>query len=269
MATYFIGDVQGCLDELQDLLTLIDFNRNIDQLNFVGDLVNRGPKSLEVLNFIHELPNSQIILGNHDLHLLALGYKAIPDLHPHTMNDILTAPNCQLLLDWLRQQPLLHVDHERKFVMIHAGIPPQWQLEQAQKFAQEVENTLRSNEAKTFLQHMFGNQPDTWNEHLKSWDRIRYITNALTRIRFCTHEGQLNLTAKGTQSPDPKSFFPWFEIANPSLTDFDIFFGHWAALKGQCEVRKFHNLDTGCVWGGELTAFRLEDHQRFSVPARA
>lgn len=263
MATYAIGDVQGCFDELQALLKKIKFNPQIDQLWFVGDLVNRGPKSLEVLRFIKNLPHAHIVLGNHDLHLMALAYG--DSYSHHTLNDILTAPDRDELIQWLRQLPLLHHDTQLNYVMVHAGIYPLWDLSQAKTYAKEFENALRSEKLPQLLKNIYGDQPDQWHENLSGWDRLRFIANTFTRMRFCTLEGKLDLHSVGGIGSQPKDYLPWFKVPNRRTQNDNIIFGHWAALQNETDESRVFALDTGCVWGNCLTAMRLEDRKRFSV----
>ena len=266
MATYAIGDIHGCYKPLRALLKKVKFNSDKDILWFVGDLINRGPQSLDTLRFIYGLRDqSVIVLGNHDLHLLAMhaGYRT-PSPND-TVDDILNAPDCEELLYWLRQQPLLHHDSERDITMVHAGIPPQWSVKKALKRAQEVEQVLRGDEWEIFLQSMYGNKPARWKKGLQTTERWRVITNYLTRMRFCSAKGSLDLTSKGGLHHAPKGYAPWFEYTHRKTWYNTIIFGHWAALAGETYSEHAHSLDTACVWGGTLTALRLEDWQRFSV----
>lgn len=263
MKTYLIGDVQGCFDSLQALLEKIHFNPATDQLGFVGDLVNRGPKSLETLRFIYQLHNPLIVLGNHDLHFLALYFQNIPFAkHDHTLQVLLNAPDCPQLIDFLLHQPFLHIDQSNHFAMVHAGIPPQWTLSEAQYHAHEAQQLLQKNPTQ-FLTEIYGNQPERWEDAKTKWDRMRYIVNAFTRMRFCTKTGELDLTNKLDLSTDP-AFRPWFEWINP---DMDIYFGHWASLDGNCGKPRIFALDTGCAWGGRLTAQRVNGSS-VSISAR-
>ena len=266
MSTYAIGDVQGCFDELQAVLNLFHFNPKKDMLWFVGDLVNRGPNSLETLRFIKSLPNRRIVLGNHDLHLLAVAYGAQEQKPEDTIDDVLAAPDRDELLTWLRKQPLLY--QNSNYVMVHAGIPPQWTCAQAAQYAEEVQQVLANDKFKDFLMHMYGNQPDRWSDDLIGWDRLRFITNALTRLRFCTIEGQLDLQTKTVLQKQHSDYFPWFKIANRKHQKDNILFGHWAALKANVDEAHVFALDAGCVWGGNLLALCLEDQTRYSVPCK-
>jgi len=263
MATYAIGDIQGCFDELQQLLDRIQFGPD-DQLWIAGDLVNRGPKSLETLRFLKQLgERARIVLGNHDLHLLAVYYGAASVKRGDTLNEILNAPDCDELMQWLRQQKLVIADEQLGYVMVHAGIPPQWSVRKARKRAKEVETVLRSTLAREYFYHMYGNRPERWHKELEGWDRLRCITNYFTRMRFCDAEGTLDFSAKGGLDTQPEGFLPWFRQPRKSQ-DLAIIFGHWAALEGEAEADHVFALDTGCVWGNTLTAMRLEDRQLFS-----
>ncbi len=266
MSTYAIGDVQGCYDALMRLLDLIQFDETKDQLWFVGDLVNRGAGSLKVLRFLKQHENNHIIvLGNHDLHLLAVakGYQSLRPLD--TFQEVLVANDLDELVDWLRHLPLLHYDADLNFVMAHAGIYPAWNLAQAKSLANEVETILRGDEFDPFLKVMYGNEPDCWSEDLKGFDRTRFVVNALTRMRYCDNECHLNLTEKGMLTDKPKGFSPWFEIKRAEPIDANIVFGHWAALNGKTNIPNIFATDTGCAWGYDLTALRLEDQKAFQV----
>lgn len=268
MSTYVIGDVHGCFDPLRRLLDKIQFNEHQDTLWFTGDLVNRGPHSLETIRWIKNLPKQTIIvLGNHDLTLLAVGREAIPyNPKRHTFIDILKAPDRDELLNWLQAQPLLHHDNHSGFMLIHAGLPPQWDLDTAKMLAREVEHVLQSSDNLEFFKHMYGNFPKRWEPHLIGWDRLRFIVNCLTRLRFCNEMGELELTVTGFENNLPHNLYPWFKISHRKSAHLNILFGHWAALEGQADVPNVFPLDTGCVWGNALTAFRLEDRQKITVP---
>lgn len=265
MAVYAIGDIQGCLDELQALLRLIDFDRERDTLWFAGDLVNRGPRSLDTLRFIHDLGDRAItVLGNHDLHLLATDYDARYTRPKDTLQEILDAPDRERLLNWLRTRPLLHHDATLNFSLLHAGLPPQWDLTTAQACAQEVETVLRSHHYGEFLAGMYGNLPDTWSADLKGLDRLRFIVNCFTRLRYCSPSGKLNLKDKGAPGTQSAGNQPWFSIKDRASRDLRILFGHWSTL-GTCKEANVFPLDTGCLWGGKLTALRLDDLKTFSL----
>lgn len=266
MSTYAIGDIQGCYQPLRRLLEKIQFDDKQDTLWFTGDLVNRGPQSLQVLRFVYQLGGKhQTVLGNHDLHLLAVASGTRTPHHSDTLHDILAAPDKTELLDWLRFRPLLVQHPASGYVMTHAGIAPAWTIEQAIKLAHEVEAVLRGDDASALYQHMYGNQPDHWDDALTGTDRLRCIINYFTRMRFCHRDGRLDLTYKGTIPDKPADLVPWFDVKPRVHAETKIIFGHWAALSGEVDVPNLFALDTGCVWGGKLTAMRLEDGVRFAV----
>jgi len=271
MPTYAIGDVQGCYQELLDLLDRINFDGHNDRLWFTGDLVNRGPDSLSTLRLAKRL-GAVTVLGNHECHLLAIAAGICPHGKKDTLEAILQADDRVELLDWIQHQPLLHHDRESGYVMIHAGLPPQWDLQAAIERSREVEETLISNRANDFFAHMYGNQPDRWHDELTGWDRLRFITNAFTRMRFCNNDGRMNFRDKGPPGTESKSYLPWFKVSSRKSRDEKIIFGHWASLySGNLagfETDNVYPLDTGCVWGRSLTAMRLEDNTYFTVPSR-
>lgn len=257
MSIYAIGDVQGCYDSLQSLLQKVRFDPAKDQLWFVGDLVNRGPDSLKVLRFVKGLGEHAItVLGNHDLHLLAVAEGLRKDKH-HDLGDILAAPDKDELLTWLRQRPLLHHDKKTGYTMIHAGLPPQWDLATAQRCAQELERVLRSSTYHKFLTHMYGDEPASWAEDHAGWERLRFICNCFTRLRYCDKNGKLELKSKGAPGTQPKGLQPWFAWPERNSRDLNIVFGHWSTL-GAYSTAGIHALDTGCVWGGKLSALQLD-----------
>jgi bis(5'-nucleosyl)-tetraphosphatase (symmetrical) len=263
MAIYAIGDIQGCYEELQALLALIEFDRQEDQLWFTGDLVNRGPDSLQVLRFVKDLgAAAQVVLGNHDLHLLAVAEGFVTKHKGDTLQAILAAEDKEELLHWLRQRPLMHQAPELGYCLIHAGLPPQWNIDQAQACAAEVEAILRSEDYRDFLAHMYGNEPDYWDESHAGWDRLRFITNCFTRLRYCDAQGHLYLQAKGAPGSQPENAMPWYEHPQRASTALKIIFGHWSTL-GLYRGHGVVALDTGCLWGGLLTAYRLDDGEVF------
>jgi bis(5'-nucleosyl)-tetraphosphatase (symmetrical) len=271
MATYAIGDIQGCFEPLQRLLEKIQFDPKKDRLWFTGDLVNRGPHSLETLRFIKSL-DSQIItvLGNHDLTLLAVGFGVIPyQPQHHTFSDILEAEDRDELLNWLRYQPLIHKEDSLGpgYTLVHAGLHPDWDLATALALANEVECMLQGPQFLEFFAHMYGNKPDIWDPKLTGWDRLRFIVNCFTRLRFCSPEGQIDLTTKDTIHP-VAGYYPWFALKGLWNHQSNIIFGHWASLGGQCHTPKVFALDTGCVWGNTLTAMCLENEKYFRVPCQ-
>ncbi len=264
MTTYAIGDIQGCYEELIALLDVINFDSKKDNLWFVGDLVNRGPNSIKVLRFIKNISDRCcIVLGNHDLHLLAVAYGFQPLRHCDTFQDVLKAPDKETLLTWLRNQKLLHYDANLNFMMVHAGLPPQWTLNNARNYAKEIENILRSNQYKPLLENMYGDKPDIWREDLKDIDRYRFIINAFTRMRYCDTQGRLNLKEKGSVGSQSHELLPWFKVPNRKHLNCKIVFGHWASLNGITNEPNIFTIDTGCSWGNKLTALCLETQERF------
>ncbi len=263
MAIYAVGDVQGCHTELMQLLEKIQFNESHDQLWLVGDLVNRGSDSLAVLRLIKSLGESAVtVLGNHDLHLLAVA-EGVAELHKSdTLDEILDAQDRDELLFWLRHQKLLHT--ENNFVLVHAGLLPGWSVTQAVALANEAEQALQGNHYVDLLAHMYGNQPNHWRDDLRGYDRLRVIINAFTRLRICTDHGEMEFKFKGETQDIPQGYRPWFDVPQRAHADATIIFGHWSAL-GLLNREKVIALDTGCLWGGALTAIRLEDREIFQV----
>lgn len=267
MATYAIGDIQGCLNSLKKLLKLIQFSPTDDTLWIAGDLVNRGPQSLETLRFIRDLGASAIsILGNHDLHLLAHSHGVRPLTKNDTLLPIMLAHDKDALLNWLQARPLLHFCEKSDSVLVHAGIPPIWSLGKARKRAKEVESALQDPIlSRDFFYNMYGNEPNTWDKKQEGVERLRVIVNYFTRMRFCNKKGTLELRTNGSPSHPPKGFAPWFTFENNDWKQTNIYFGHWAALEGKTPDSRYIALDTGCVWGGTLTAQCIETGERFSV----
>ena len=264
MATYAIGDVQGCYSELCALLEKIRFDERRDHLWFVGDLVNRGPGSLETLRFVKRLGGHAVtVLGNHDLHLIALAYGYGRLRGDDTLDAVLQAPDCDDLIDWMRTLPLLHVAEGH--VMVHAGLLPQWSVEQAQTLAREVEHELRGPRHGEFLARLYGSKPEVWADSLGGADRFRVIVNAMTRMRFCTPEGRMEFQAKGESTQAPPGYLPWFDVPARCSAGATVVCGHWSAL-GLKLLPNLIALDAGCVWGGQLTAIRLEDRALAQVP---
>jgi bis(5'-nucleosyl)-tetraphosphatase (symmetrical) len=262
MATYAIGDVQGCFDELQALAAQLQFDPARDRLWFVGDLVNRGPKSLEVLRYVRSLGAAAVtVLGNHDFHLLCLAEGFARKRADDTLDEVLAAPDVKELLAWLRARPLMYA--EPGMAMVHAGLLPQWSIDKALALAHEVEAALRGPEYREFLRHLYGAEPRAWRDDLAGWDRLRVIVNAMARLRFCTAQGEMDMKGKGTDARP--GFRPWFELRPAG--ERPIVCGHWSAL-GLKLSERLAALDTGCVWGGSLTALRLEDRALFQVPCR-
>ncbi len=264
MSTYAIGDIQGCLEPLEALLEKIDYDTSIDQLWFAGDLVNRGPDSLRSLRLISKLPNTIVVLGNHDMHLLALKLGDNAYKKEHSLFPILEADDSDQLIEWLRQRPLIHHDPHLGYTMSHAGILPSWSIATAIELAAEVTTMLRSSKVNDFLQNMYGNEPSAWSDQLTGWERLRFITNAFTRMRFCDTAGNLVMETKGGPSQN-SDLIPWYQFESVRKREDRLIFGHWAALNGKTDTPNIFALDTGCVWGGHLTALRLEDQKRFCV----
>jgi bis(5'-nucleosyl)-tetraphosphatase (symmetrical) len=263
MSTYAIGDLQGCYDELQRLLDQIQFDPPQDRLWFVGDLVNRGPASLACLRFIQSLGEHAVaVLGNHDLHLLAVAEGCAKVHRGDTLEGILRAPDRDTMLHWLRFCPLLH--RGQGHLLVHAGLLPVWSADKAAALALEVEEELRGPKYREFMAAMYGNWPDSWHDGLVGYDRLRVIINAMTRLRFCTPEGRMDFVTKGEAATARPGYLPWFDVPGRASSDTTIVCGHWASLG----LRLTPNLiatDTGCVWGGSLTAVRLEDRALFQL----
>jgi bis(5'-nucleosyl)-tetraphosphatase (symmetrical) len=258
MALYAIGDIQGCDAELGTLLKAVKFSADRDRLWFVGDLVNRGPESLRALRRVRALGESATVtLGNHDLHLLAVAFGLARLRSDDTLDDILAAPDRDALLEWLIKRPLLHEDHALNLCLLHAGLAPQWDMATARSCAREFEHALRQNPKRVFEQ-MYGDEPDRWNDNLAGAERLRFIVNCYTRLRYVDADGRLALRAKGSpKKPQTKSLIPWFEAANARWHGPRMVVGHWSTL-GFFSNSDVVNLDTGCVWGGSLTALRLD-----------
>lgn len=270
MATYAIGDVQGCFKQLKQLLKHINFDPSADRLRFAGDLINRGPRSLEVLRFVRDLGDSATsVLGNHDLHLLAVANGHRKASKSDTLQDILEAEDCDELLAWLQRLPLMHENPSSGLVMVHAGLSPQWSLETARACARELEAVIQGPKLQGFLKHMYGTEPLRWEKNLKGYDRLRYITNAFTRMRYCRKDGSLDFQEKKPPGRQAKGLLPWFAVPGRRNLGVPIVFGHWATLQIEKDLDPgydVHHVDTGCVWGGTLTALREDDGQVFSVP---
>ena len=257
MSMYLIGDLQGCDAALGQLLEKIDFSPSTDTLYFLGDLVNRGPDSLAVLRRLSALGDAaQCLLGNHDLHALAVWQGVRKQGKGDTLDELLNALDCDALMHWLRRRPMAMAAHG--WLMVHAGVLPQWTATQTLMLASELEQHLRSLDFKSFLSQLFGNHPSQWHDDLRGIDRLRVAVNALTRLRFCTAAGQMEFSIKGGQADAPAGYARWFEVPGRATLSQPIAFGHWSTLNAGRTLH--HNtlaLDTGCVWGGCLTAARL------------
>jgi bis(5'-nucleosyl)-tetraphosphatase (symmetrical) len=271
MAVYAIGDVQGCFDELMKLLDHINFDPTNDQVWLAGDLVNRGPNSADVLRFARDMGKDivKVVLGNHDLHLLANA--AGVDVHRHrmdTMESVLEADDHEELITWLRHQALFFHDEKLAFSMVHAGLPPDWTINDCLLRAKEVETVLQSKDWHQFFHHMYGNEPKVWTEKLEGWERLRYITNCFTRMRYCYDDGRLALKFKGHPKNRPEKQQSWFDMPNRKTQNDNIVFGHWSTL-GAGQYGHVFSLDSGAVWGELLTAVQIDKlpYQWFSVQA--
>lgn len=268
MAVYAIGDIQGCFAPLQALLDRIDFDPARDRLWFTGDLVNRGPDSLATLRFVKSLGDAAVtVLGNHDLHLLAIAYGHGREKRLDTLHDVLTAPDRDALLAWLRARPLLHHDADLGYTLVHAGLLPAWDLALARQLAAEVEAVLGGPDPAALFAHMYGDRPDRWDPALAGWDRLRLVINGFTRLRYCTADGQVDPRPKGAPGSQPPGLLPWFDVPGRRSADLRVVFGHWSSL-GVLARDDVFGLDTGCVWGQSLTAAALERRgvRRISVP---
>ena len=269
MARWAVGDVQGCCDELRQLLARIRFSADRDQLWLVGDLVNRGPQSLATLRLVRALDANAIsVLGNHDLHLLAVALVGARQRRNDTLDEILAAPDRHVLLEWLQLLPLVHFEPEHGDLLLHAGVLPQWSTTQTLELAGEVQCALRE-QPRTLLSGMYGDQPDRWQPGLAGLDRLRLAINVLTRLRFCTADGRVDFSQKGKPDSAPPPWLPWFQVPGRATRAQRLVFGHWSAL-GFLSAHGVLALDTGCVWGGTLTAANLDDPEAapVSVPSR-
>jgi len=258
VARYAIGDIQGCCDELKGLLAQVRFSADRDELWFVGDLVNRGPQSLETLRFVRALgANATVVLGNHDLHLLALSFGSKRKLKDSdTLEAVLSASDRDQLLEWLLGRPLAVFDEPRGDFLVHAGLAPEWTPRAAAKLAREVEALLR-NDSRTLFDAMYGNKPDQWNDSLRGMDRLRFVINVFTRMRFCRRDGTVDLKTKGAPGEQSEDLYPWFDVPGRKSAEVRVICGHWSTL-GLKRRRDLLALDTGCVWGGALTAVNLD-----------
>ena len=270
MASYAIGDVQGCHDQLLALLDHIKFDPARDRLRFAGDLVNRGPRSTDVLRFVRSLGGSaESVLGNHDLHLLAACHGLRKPSRGDTLREVLDAPDRDELLEWLRTRPVLDEDPATGNVLVHAGVAPGWDLPTARACARELETVLRGDALVDFLGKMYGDEPRQWRDGLKGYERLRFITNAFTRMRYCDRRGRLDFSEKRPPGKQARGLTPWFAVRKRKTRGLRIVFGHWATLQVAQPLDPAHgviHVDTGCVWGGTLTALREDDGEMFSVP---
>ena len=264
MAIFAIGDIQGCVMPLEQLLERIEFDPGKDRLWLTGDLVNRGPNSLATLQLIRSFGDCVVsVLGNHDLHFLAVASGVQRPRRGDTLATLMKSPELDEIVDWIRHRPLMHCDNSVKAIMVHAGIYPGWSRKQAMARASEVEAALRSDDYVDFIRSMYGNRPSKWSPDLARKDRLRFIVNTFTRMRYCDRKGNLNLAQKGPPGSQPKRYRPWFEHDGMKCRSWRIVFGHWASL-GCHQMGRFISLDSGCVWGERLTAARLDE--RFYAP---
>lgn len=269
MSTYVIGDIQGCYKPFRALLKEVGFKPAKDTLWLAGDLVNRGPDNVSVLRYCADLGDRlKVVLGNHDLHLLAADAGARKPTRKDTLDDVLEAQDKDALLNWLRQQPIMYQQDD--FCLSHAGVPHIWSADQAEILAKEVEEVLRGTHYTDYLHNMYGNEPNRWDDSLDSWDRLRTITNYFTRMRFIDPLGALDFSANEGPEDPPHGMMPWFTYPRRQEDENKIFlFGHWAALEGYSGKERFEALDSGCVWGGYLTAYCLENGKRYRVTSNA
>ncbi|HVI78785.1 MAG TPA: symmetrical bis(5'-nucleosyl)-tetraphosphatase [Candidatus Acidoferrum sp.] len=267
MAIFAIGDLQGCYSPFRRLLDQIRFDAGTDRLWLVGDIINRGPDSLATLRFVKGLGNAALmVLGNHDLHLLMVAEGCAGLRRNDTLDDILAAPDRQELLDWLRWREILHVEGNQ--VLVHAGLLPSWSVSKASSLARIVEDNLRGTNFQQFCVNMYGDQPDRWSDALEGYEQLRVIINAMTRMRLCTPDGKMDFSHKGPAKDAPPGYLPWFEVPGRASSEATIICGHWSAL-GLRLQENLIALDTGCLWGGSLTAVRLEDRKVFQVACAA
>lgn len=268
MAVYAIGDIQGCYNEFRRLLDVINFDPAADQLWLAGDLVNRGPHSLEVLRFVKKLGDAAVtVLGNHDLHLIATVILKGKVGKKDTLESVLRAEDCDELIDWLRHRPLFH--RNGGYCMLHAGLPPQWDAELTERMARQTEAAIQGPEHAEFFRNMYGNQPAIWREDLPINEKLRFAVNCFSRLRFCTIDGELDFAEKGAPGSQPAHLLPWYALPQRKSRDLTIIFGHWSTL-GFYQGHNVIGIDTGCLWGGQLTAVQLDDDlRRISIDCRA
>lgn len=266
MAIYAIGDIQGCYDSLMRLLDNIRFDPQKDRLWFAGDLVNRGPKSLQTLRFVKALGDRALtVLGNHDLHLLAMSQGNLKHASKsHVLNETLAAKDSDEILHWLRQQPVMHHCKKRNVSLIHAGLPPQWSIEEALRHANELEKVIRGEGFREFCLNMYGNEPSLWSKNHRGIERLRFITNCFTRLRFCDELGHLNLKDSGAPGTQAAPYQPWFSLPNRKSKNDRIIFGHWSTL-GYGQHGNAWSVDSGCLWGGKMTALRVRKKKPFKA----
>lgn len=262
MNTFFIGDVHGCYDSLQRLLARIHYQPDQDHLWFAGDLVNKGPDSLRCMQLILSLPNANSVLGNHDLHFLALASGALPSNKSHNMDDIIDSADGEHIIEWMRHRPLLY--RHPQGILVHAGLYPTWSIDEATGYAEEVATQLQGENWQQLLQHMYGNHPADWQHHYTGWDRYRALINIFTRIRFINTAYHLDFSETG-QTSTQDTLSPWYMHCQIATPECPVYFGHWASLQGQSSHPHYISIDGGCVWGGELVAEKLVTGQQNSM----
>ncbi|MFI3138071.1 MAG: symmetrical bis(5'-nucleosyl)-tetraphosphatase [Methylococcaceae bacterium] len=264
MSVYAIGDIQGCYEDLLRLLDVIAFDSTQDTLWFAGDLVNRGPQSLQTLRFVKSLGDAAIVvLGNHDLHLLAAFCQDKKSDKKNSLHQVLDAPDCEELMHWLRRRPLFH--HEHGYCLLHAGLPPQWDFAKTVKMAQKAEAALRGVGYRDFLKQMYGDKPNRWSPKLKGMGQLRFVVNCFTRLRYCEKDGSLDFDCSSAPGTQPPQLTPWFQMPQRKSIAMQIIFGHWSSL-GYYAGDNCYAIDTGCLWGGQLTALKLgSPAQRISI----
>jgi len=267
MAIYFIGDIQGCYNELNALLKQVNFNQHQDQLWVAGDLVARGPDSYKTLKYLYSLGDSaKVVLGNHDLHLLAIYAGIRKAKTSDKLSELLSSPDIAKLMEWLAQQPLLRKLPNENVYVSHAGLPPQWSIEQAVEFSSFAHTRLKSSNRNHWLSTMYGEKPTCWRQAQSEEEKFRYTINGLTRMRFCHLSGELEFQCKSQPIDAPSHLIPWYKLSAPQLQHATWIFGHWAALMGHVSEQNLYALDTGCVWGGHLTLLRWHDKKQFIEP---
>ncbi|MCF2949707.1 symmetrical bis(5'-nucleosyl)-tetraphosphatase [Paraglaciecola aquimarina] len=266
MATYIVGDIQACLSGLQKLLKKVNFCPKTDKLIAVGDLIGRGPEALDTLEYLMGLGNNfDTVLGNHDLHFLAIYAGVRKAKASDKFDDLLASPKIETYIDWLRQKPLA-LTLDKQTLICHAGLYPQWSIKQGVKYSKEISQILGSSQWKIFLANMYGSQPNIWHDKLKGAERNRFIVNAFTRMRFLEQKSALNFDCKSTPEDAPKKLEPWFNITNSQLTKHQsIIFGHWAALQGKTRLKNIIGLDTGYLWGLSMTLLDFDTKIKYSV----
>ncbi|CAL4319392.1 Bis(5'-nucleosyl)-tetraphosphatase [symmetrical] [Buchnera aphidicola (Chaitophorus populicola)] len=266
MSTYFIGDIHGCYDQFYSLLEKVKFNDIKDEIWITGDLVGRGPKSLEVLKYVFSLKKkARLVLGNHDLNLLSIYFNIEKKSIEKEISELLNFSSLKFIIKKLKNTPLVQYDLNRKILMSHAGIFPKWTLKEIIKYSEEAQFKLSGKNFLKYLRYMKGDFPNVWSKNLNKYNRFRFIVNSFTRMRYCNINSELDFSYKDTPPHFNKNFLPWFSIKNKLDSDYSIFFGHWSSLKNTTTPENFFSLDTGCCWGRKLTILRWEDKKKFTI----